>query len=284
MTIKQCTLNNGVKMPQEGFGVYQINDFDTCKQAVLSALAAGYRAIDNAQAYGNEEEVGSALAESPVDRSAVFLTTKIWLSNYGYAGAKRALADSMRKLQVDYLDLVLLHQPYGDYYGAYRALEEAYAAGKVRAIGVSNFYPDRLVDLALNAKVIPAVNQVETHVFNQQVAAQRVMEKYGTQIESWGPLAEGANHLFTNPILTAIGAAHHKTAAQVALRFLLQRNVVIIPKSTHPARIQENLAIWDFQLSSAEMAKIATLDTEKSVFLDHRDPATVEEFVGPRKD
>ena len=281
--MQSVTLNNGVQMPQEGFGVYQIHDAATCQQAVLSALAAGYRSIDTAQAYGNEAAVGAALQQSSVDRHAIFLTSKIWLSNYGYEAAKASIDESLKKLQTDYLDLMLLHQPYCDVYGAYRALEEAYDAGKIRAIGVSNFYPDRLVDLALNARIVPAVNQVETHVFDQQIAATQVMAKYGVQIEAWAPLAEGAHDLFTQPVLTRIGRTHQKTAAQVALRYLLQRGVVIIPKSTHADRIAENLAIWDFTLSPTELDQIRALDTGKSVFLDHRDPATVEEFVGPRQ-
>ncbi|KJW13311.1 aldo/keto reductase [Levilactobacillus spicheri] len=281
--MQSVTLNNGVQMPQEGFGVYQIHDAATCQQAVLSALAAGYRSIDTAQAYGNEAAVGAALQQSSVDRHDIFLTSKIWLSNYGYEAAKASIDESLKKLQTDYLDLMLLHQPYCDVYGAYRALEEAYDAGKIRAIGVSNFYPDRLVDLALNARIVPAVNQVETHVFDQQVAATQVMAKYGVQIEAWAPLAEGAHDLFTQPVLTRIGRAHQKTAAQVALRYLLQRGVVIIPKSTHADRIAENLAIWDFTLSPTELDQIRALDTGKSVFLDHRDPAMVEEFVGPRQ-
>lgn len=218
-----------------------------------------------------------------MDRHDIFLTSKIWLSNYGYEAAKASIDESLKKLQTDYLDLMLLHQPYCDVYGAYRALEEAYDAGKIRAIGVSNFYPDRLVDLALNARIVPAVNQVETHVFDQQIAATQVMAKYGVQIEAWAPLAEGAHDLFTQPVLTRIGRTHQKTAAQVALRYLLQRGVVIIPKSTHADRIAENLAIWDFTLSPTELDQIRALDTGKSVFLDHRDPATVEEFVGPRQ-
>lgn len=283
MTIPTVTLNNGVRMPQEGFGVYQIDDLAICKQAVLDAIETGYRAIDTAQAYGNEAAVGAAIAASPIDRKDLFITSKIWPDHYGYAATKQAIADSLERLGTDYLDLMLLHQPYGDVYGAYRALEEAYANGQLRAIGVSNFYPDRLVDLCLNAKVKPMVNQVETHVFHQQVAAKRWMDKYGVQIESWAPMAEGEHGFFTDPVLTKIAQAHGKSTAQVALRYLLQRGVVIIPKSTHQSRMQENLAIWDFDLTQPELDQILALDTQETFLLDHRDPAIVEEFVGPHQ-
>ncbi|UQS82922.1 aldo/keto reductase [Bombilactobacillus folatiphilus] len=270
------TLNNGVKMPQEGFGVYQIDDLETCKQAVKDALEIGYRSLDTAQAYHNEEAVGAAIAESSVDRQDIFLTTKVWISNYGYEQTKASVEESLRKLQTDYLDLVLLHQPYGDYYGAYRALEDMYEEGKLRAIGVSNFYPDRYVDLVKFNRIVPAVNQLETHVFHQRQIDREYLQKYGTQIESWGPFAEGRNDFFNNATLKEIGAEHDKTAAQVALRFLIQEGVVIIPKSTHQKRMQENLDIWDFALTAAEIEQITALDTKTSLFFDHADPQRVE--------
>lgn len=277
MNIPTVKLNNGVEMPIEGFGVYQIPDFDECKQAVLDALDSGYRAIDTAQAYNNEEAVGAALKESKVSRKDIFLTTKVWISNY--SNAKASVEESMKKLGVDYLDLVLLHQPFADYYSAYRDLEALYKEGKIRAIGVSNFYPDRLIDLVSNTDVVPAINQVETHVFNQQVEANKYMKKYGVQIESWGPFAEGKNNLFTNPVLTEIGKKYNKSAAQVALRYLLQRNVVIIPKSVHKERMQQNLDLYDFELNDDDMNKILALDTKKSLFMDHESAETAEMFM-----
>ncbi len=274
--IPTVTLNNGVKMPQEGFGVYQIDDFDLCKQSVKDALRVGYRAIDTAQGYHNEKAVGQAIAESDIDRSNIFLTTKVWISNYGYEQTKKSVQESLTKLQTNYLDLVLLHQPFNDYYGAYRALEDLYQEGKIRAIGVSNFYADRYLDLVKFNKIIPAVNQLETHVFYQRTEERPYLDKYHTQLESWGPFAEGKNDFFTNPTLVEVGKKHNKTAAQVALRFLVQNGVVIIPKSTHKKRMQENIDIWDFKLSSDEMHKIKQLDTNKSLFFDHRDPKIVD--------
>ncbi|UQS86045.1 aldo/keto reductase (plasmid) [Nicoliella spurrieriana] len=274
--MKRIKLNNGLLMPQEGFGVYQIPDYGDCKQAVMDALSLGYRLLDTAQAYKNEEAVGDAIVESNVDRNDIFLTTKIWVSNYGFEKTQASFNESLKKLNTDYVDLVLLHQPLGDYYGAYRALEQLYQEGKIKAIGVSNFAAARYVDLVSNVKVIPAVNQIETHVFNQEQPIRPYLKEYGTQIESWGPFAEGKNHLFTNETLVAIGEHHDKSAAQVALRFLLQSGVVIIPKSTHIERMKQNLAVWDFELSAAEMKKIQALDENKSFFVDYSDPQFIK--------
>ncbi|WP_219912672.1 aldo/keto reductase [Bombilactobacillus bombi] len=265
-------------MPQEGFGVFQVNDLKVCEQAVLDALDVGYRLIDTAQAYGNEAAVGKAIQASSVKREDIFLTTKVWVSNAGYELAQASIMKSMDNLQTDYLDLVLIHQPFGDYYGTYRALEELYKVGKIRAIGVSNFYPDRYVDLVKNVSVTPAVNQLETHVFNQRQNDRIFLEKYGTQIESWGPFAEGKNNLFQNPTLTKIGQSYNKTAAQVALRFLIQSGVVVIPKSTHKERMQQNFDIWDFVLNEQEMQQLQALDTGKSLFIDHYAGETAEMF------
>ena len=272
------TLNNGVKMPMLGYGVYQVAP-EECERCVLDALSVGYRAVDTAQAYGNEEGVGSALKKSGVLRSEVFLTTKVWITNAGEEKAARSIDESLRKLGTDYVDLLLIHQPFGDYYGTYRAMEKAYKAGKVRAIGVSNFYPDRFIDLANFCEVTPAVNQVETHVFQQQKVARGVAEKYGTLIQSWGPFAEGKNGIFTNETLVKIGKKYGKTAAQTALRFLLQSGVAIIPKSTHKERMAENLDILNFSLSEEDMREISALDTGKSLFFSHYDPRTVEWFM-----
>lgn len=272
-------LNNGVEMPQEGFGVYLIDDLAECKQAVKDALEVGYRSIDTAQGYFNEEAVGAAISESPVDRGDIFLTTKVWITNYGYQKTKDSIRESLKKLQTDYLDLVLIHQPVSDYYGAYQALEDLYEDGTIRAIGVSNFLPDRFVDLAEFTRVTPAVNQLETHVFFQQQEARPYLERYQTQIESWGPLAQGKDGLFENKVLTKIGQKYDKTPAQVALRYLAQIGVVIIPKSTHKERMQENLAIWDFELTTDEMAEIKQLDTHKSNVIDYLDPDTIGFFA-----
>ncbi len=272
------TLNNGVKMPQLGYGVYQTPPEDT-ERCVLEAIEVGYRSIDTAQAYGNEEGVGNAIQKCGLPREDLFITTKIWISNAGYEKAKASIAESLRKLQTDYIDLLLIHQPFGDYYGTYRAMEEAYRAGKVRAIGVSNFYPDRYLDLAHFAEIKPAVNQVETHVFQQQKIAKEYLKKNGTQIMSWGPFAEGKNDYFNNPVLKDIAAAHGKSAAQVALRFLLQSDVVLIPKSVHKERMEENFNVFDFALTDEEMARIEALDTGKSLFFSHYDPQTVEWFM-----
>lgn len=272
------TLNNGVKMPQLGYGVYQTPPEDT-ERCVLEAIEVGYRSIDTAQAYGNEEGVGNAIQKCGLPREDLFITTKIWISNAGYEKAKASIEESLCKLQTDYIDLLLIHQPFGDYYGTYRAMEEAYRAGKVRAIGVSNFYPDRYLDLAHFAEIKPAVNQVETHVFQQQKIAKEYLKKNATQIMSWGPFAEGKNDYFNNPVLKAVAAAHGKSAAQVALRFLLQSDVVLIPKSVHKERMEENFNVFDFALTDEEMARIEALDTGKSLFFSHYDPQTVEWFM-----
>lgn len=272
------TLNNGVKMPKLGYGVYQTPPEET-ERCVLDAIRIGYRSIDTAQAYGNEEGVGNAIVKCGLPREDLFITTKIWISNYGYEKAKASIEESLKKLQTGYIDLLLLHQPFGDYYGAYRAMEEAYKEGKVRAIGVSNFYPDRYLDIFHFSEIKPVVNQVETHVFQQQKVAKKYMEKHGTQIMSWGPFAEGKNDYFQNPVLKEIGAQHGKSVAQVALRFLLQSDVVVIPKSTHENRMKENFDVFDFALTEEDMKKIQALDTGKSLFFSHYDPETVEWFM-----
>ena len=269
------TLNNGVRMPMLGYGVYQVSN-EECERCVLDAISVGYRAIDTAQSYGNEEAVGSAVQRCGVPRDELFLTTKVWISNAGYEAAKDSIDRSLQKLRTDYIDLLLIHQPFGDYYGTYRAMEEAYKDGKLRAIGVSNFYPDRLIDLCQFVEVTPAVNQVETHVFQQQKTAHEYMEKYGVQHESWGPFAEGRKDFFSNPVLTEIGRKYGKSSAQTALRFLLQSNVVVIPKSTHKERMAQNIDVFDFTLSEADMEAIRKLDEGESLFFSHYDPATVE--------
>ena len=279
--MQKVTLNNGVEMPQVGYGVFQVSP-DECERCVSDALKTGYRMIDTAQAYHNEEGVGAAVRKSGIPREELFLISKIWISNYGYEKAKASIDESLRKLGTDYLDLMLLHQPFCDRYGAYRALEAAYKEGKLRAIGVSNFYPDHFIDLASNVEIVPAVNQVETHVFDQQTEAQKYMEEFGTRIMAWGPLAEGRNNFFTNPVLAAIGAKYGKSVAQVALRWLTQRGVIIIPKSVHVERMEQNLDIFDFTLSEEDMAEIARLDTGRSLFFDHHAPETVKMFMGWR--
>jgi diketogulonate reductase-like aldo/keto reductase len=276
--MEYVTLNNGVKMPKLGYGVYQTPAEDT-KRCVLDAIKVGYRHIDTAQAYGNEEGVGEALVECGIPREEFFITTKIWISNAGYENAKKSIDESLKKLHTDYIDLILIHQPFGDYYGSYRAMEEAYEAGKVRAIGVSNFYPDRYLDIEHFAKIKPAVNQVETHVFQQQKVAKEYLAKNNCQIESWGPFAEGKNDYFNNPVLKEVGEKYGKTTAQVALRFLLQSDVVVIPKSVHVERMEQNFNVFDFELSADDMAKIEALDTGKSLFFSHYDPQTVEWFM-----
>ena len=271
------TLNNGVEMPAVGYGVYQVSP-DECVRCVEDALHAGYRLIDTAQSYDNEYEVGQGLRQSGVVRGDIFLTTKIWIANAGYEKAKASIDDSLRRLQTDYIDLMLIHQPFGDYYGTYRAMEEAYKAGKLRAIGVSNFFADRFIDLCHNVEVMPAVNQVETHVFHQQAELHAIMDKYGVVHESWGPCAEGRKDFFTHPVLQRIGTAHHKTAAQAALRFLLQKDIVVIPKSVHKDRMVQNLDIFDFSLSDREMKELEGLDEKESLFFSHYDPKMVEWF------
>lgn len=271
-------LNNGVKMPILGYGVYQTPPEET-ERCVLEALETGYRSIDTAQAYYNEEGVGNALAKCGIPREEIFITTKVWISNAGYEKAKESIRESLRKLQTDYVDLLLIHQPFGDYYGTYRAMEEAYKEGKARALGVSNFYPDRYLDLFHFAEIKPAVNQVETHVFQQQKTARKYMEKYGTQVMSWGPFAEGKNDYFQNPVLKEIGDKHGKSVAQTALRFLIQNGVVVIPKSVHKNRMEENFNVFDFILTEEEMKRIEALDTGESLFFSHYDPETVEWFM-----
>ena len=276
--MEYVTLNNGVKMPQLGYGVYQTPPEET-ERCVWDAIKVGYRSIDAAQAYNNEEGVGNAIVKCGLPREELFITTKIWITNAGYERAKASIDVSLKKLQSDYIDLLLIHQPFGDYYDSYRAMEEAYNAGKVRAIGVSNFYPDRYLDIQHFAEIKPAVNQVETHVFQQQKLAKKYLKKYGTQIMSWGPFAEGKNDYFNNQLLKDNGEAHGKTVAQTALRFLLQSDVILIPKSTHLERMQENYDIFDFSLTDEEMKKIEALDTGRSLFFSHYDPATVEWFM-----
>lgn len=274
-------LNNGVEMPQIGYGVYQVSP-DECERCVSDALKVGYRMIDTAQAYNNEEGVGAAIAKSEIPRNELFIVSKIWISNYGYDKARKSIDESLRRLGTDHIDLMLLHQPYCDRYGAYRALEDAYKEDKLRAIGVSNFYPDHFTDLAENVEIIPTVNQVETHVFNQQTIARKYMEEFGTRTMSWGPLAEGRNNFFTNPVLEKIGQKYGKSVAQVALRWLTQLGIIIIPKSVHIERMEQNLDILDFTLSESDMSEIALLDTGKSLFFDHHDPETVKMFMGWR--
>ena len=276
--MEYVTLNNGVKMPILGYGVYQTPPEET-ERCVLEALETGYRSIDTAQAYYNEEGVGNALAKCGIQREEIFITTKVWISNAGYEKAKESIEESLRKLQTDYVDLLLIHQPFGDYYGTYRAMEEAYKEGKARALGVSNFYPDRYLDLFHFAEIKPAVNQVETHVFQQQKTARKYMEKYGTQVMSWGPFAEGKNDYFQNPVLKEIGDKHGKSVAQTALRFLIQNGGIVIPKSVHKNRMEENLNVFDFTLTEEEMKRIEALDTGESLFFSHYDPETVEWFM-----
>ena len=273
--MQYVTLANGVKMPILGYGVYQASN-EECERCVLDAISVGYRSIDTAQAYHNEEAVGSAIEKCGVPRDELFLTTKVWISNAGYERAKASIDASLKKLRTDYIDLLLIHQPFGDYYGTWRAMEEAYRAGKLRAIGVSNFYPDRLVDLCKFVVIKPMVNQVETHVFQQQTKAREWMDKYGVAHESWGPFAEGRKDFFTNAVLCEIGQKYQKSSAQVALRFLIQRGVIVIPKSTHKERMKENFEVFNFTLTESDMQKIAALDESESAFFSHYDPATVE--------
>lgn len=270
-------LYNGVEVPANGFGVYQVSKED-CKESVLTALKIGYRHIDTAQSYFNESEVGEALKESDVPRKEIFLTTKVWIDNYGEGKTYDSVVESLKKLQTDYLDLILLHQPVGDYYAAYRDLEKLYEEGKVRAIGVSNFYPDRLVDLCMFAKIKPMVNQIEVNVFNQQVEAKKWADKYGVVLEAWAPFAEGRNNMFHNEVLQAIGEKHNKSVAQVILRWLYQRGIVSLAKSVHEERIKENFDIYLFELDNDDMKKIETLDTKTSSFFSHQDPGIIEWF------
>lgn len=276
--MKYVTLNNGVKMPILGYGVYQVSK-DECKRCVLDAIKVGYRLIDTAQSYFNEEEVGEAIAESGVPRKELFITTKVWIEHYGYDDCRASVLESMRKLKVDYIDLVLLHQPFNDYYGAYHALEDLYKEGKIRAIGVSNFYPDRFVDLHSFVDVKPMVNQIEIHPLNQQVEAAKWTEKYHCQLEAWAPFGEGRGDMFNNPVIKKIGDKYQKTVAQTILRWLIQRGIVVIPKSVHLERMKENFAVFDFELTTDEMNTINLLDTKKSSFFSHQDPNMVEWFV-----
>lgn len=280
--MEKVKLNNGVEMPILGFGVFQVTDLAECERSVLDAISSGYRLIDTAQSYKNEEAVGRAIKKSGLARHDLFITTKLWIQSTGYEGAKKAFENSLKKLQLDYLDLYLIHQPYGDVYGEWRAMQELYKEGKVRAIGVSNFHPDRLMDLIIHNEIVPAVNQVETHPFHQQVEAQKFMQQHNVQIESWGPFAEGKNNIFHNEILLAIAKKYNKSVAQVILRWLTQRGIIAIPKSVRRERMEENFNIFDFKLKEEDMNEIGKLDTKASLFFDHRDPAMVK-WLGERK-
>ena len=273
-------LNNGVQMPILGYGVFQIPDQAECERCVLDAIDAGYRLIDTAQAYGNEEAVGNAIKKCGVPREELFITTKVWISNAGYEKAKASIEVSLKKLQLDYLDLLLIHQPFNDYYGTYRAMEELYKEGKLKAIGVSNFYPDRLIDLIKHNEIVPAVNQVETHPFNQQVKAREIMDKYGVHNQAWAPFAEGKNNLFSDETLKAVGDKYNKSNAQVALRYLIQRGVSVLPKTVTKERMLQNIDVFDFELSQEDMDVIAGLDKEQSLFFSHYDPQMVEYLTG----
>lgn len=275
--MKYKLLHNGVKMPQLGYGVYQVTK-EECERCVLNALKIGYRLIDTAQSYFNEEEVGSAIKKSDIPREEIFLTTKVWIEHYGYEECKVSIDKSMKKLQTDYLDLLLLHQPFADYYGAWRALEEYYQAGKIRAIGISNFYPDRMIDIATFSHIKPMINQVEIHPYHQQEKSKNWHDKYGVQMEAWAPFGEGRGDMFTDSVLSAIGAKYDKTVAQVILRWHIQRGIVVIPKSIHYERMVENFNVFDFELSVEDMRKIASLDKKKSAFFSHTDPNMVEWF------
>ena len=280
--MQTVTLNNGVKMPMLGFGVFQVKDLAECERSVVDAIETGYRLIDTAQSYENEEAVGKAIKRSGISRSDLFITTKLWIQSNGYEETKKAFEQSLKKLQLDYLDLYLIHQPYGDVYGEWRAMQELYKAGRVRAIGVSNFHPDRLIDLIIHNEIRPAINQIETHPFHQQLDAQKFLQDNNVQIESWGPFAEGKNNLFHNELLAGIASKHNKSIAQVVIRWLLQRGVIAIPKSVRKERMAENLDVFDYELGAEEMESIKTLDTNASSFFDHRDPAMVK-WLGERK-
>jgi 2,5-diketo-D-gluconate reductase A len=280
--VDKVNLNNGIQMPVLGFGVFQVPDLKECENAVLTAIETGYRLIDTAASYMNESAVGNAIRKSGVAREDLFITTKLWVQDAGYEKTKNAFTKSLNKLQTDYLDLYLIHQPYGDIHGSWRAMEELYKAGKIRAIGVSNFQPDRIMDIIAFNEVCPAVNQIETHPFNQQIETQKFLQENKVQIESWGPFAEGKNDLFRNELLLSIGAKYNKSVAQVVLRWLIQRGVVAIPKSVRKERILENFIVFDFELSSADMFSISTLDMKVSSFFDHRDPEIIK-WIGSRK-
>lgn len=281
LPMKKVKLNNGIEMPILGFGVYQVEPSET-EKVVSEALQVGYRSIDTAAAYENEEAVGKAIKNSGIARDKLFITTKLWVQDTGYEKTKKAFEKSLKKLRLDYLDLYLIHQPFGDYNGSWRAMEELHKDGRIKAIGVSNFHPDRLIDLILHNEVVPAVNQIETHPFNQQITTQRFLKENGVQIESWGPFAEGKNDIFNNQILKTIAKKYNKTTAQVILRWLTQRDVVIIPKSVNKKRMEENFSIFDFELTKEDMHEIQKLDEERSLFLDHRDPETVK-WLSERK-
>ena len=280
--MRSVKLNNGVEMPMLGFGVFQVTDLTECERSVLDAISAGYRLIDTAASYMNEDAVGKAIKRSGVPRADLFITTKLWIQSNGYEGTKKAFENSLKRLHLDYLDLYLMHQPFGDVYGEWRAMQDLYKEGKVRAIGVSNFHPDRLIDLIIHNEIVPAVNQVETHPFHQQIETQQFLQENNVQIESWGPFAEGKNNIFKNELLLSIGKKYNKSIAQVILRWLTQRGVVAIPKSVRKERMEENFNIFDFELSTEDMEAIKTLDTNASSFFDHRDPAMVK-WLGERK-
>jgi len=280
--MQYVTLNNGVTMPILGFGVFQVKDLAECERSVVDAIETGYRLIDTAQSYENEEAVGRAIKKSGVPREALFITTKLWIQSDGYEGTKKAFEKSLQRLQLDYLDLYLIHQPYGDVYGEWRAMQELYKEGRIKAIGVSNFHPDRLIDLIIHHEIVPAVNQVETHPFHQQMDTQQFLQENKVQIESWGPFAEGRNDLFHNELLGSIGRKYNKTIAQVVIRWLTQRGVVAIPKSVRKERMAENINVFDFELSTEDMEAIKTLDMNTSSFFDHRDPKMVQ-WLGERK-
>lgn len=280
--MQSVRLNNGVEMPILGFGVFQVKDLEECERSVVDAINTGYRLIDTAASYMNEEAVGKAIKKSGVPREELFITTKLWIQSNGYEETKKAFENSLKKLQLDYLDLYLIHQPFGDIYGEWRAMQDLYKEGRVRAIGVSNFHSDRLIDLIIHNEIVPAVNQIETHPFHQQIEAQQFLQENNVQIESWGPFAEGKNNIFNNELLLSIGKKYNKTIAQVILRWLTQRGVVAIPKSVRKERMKENFNIFDFELSAEDMEAIKTLDTKASAFFDHRDPAMVK-WLGERK-
>ena len=280
--MQSVSLNNGVQMPILGFGVFQVKDLEECERSVVDAIATGYRLIDTAASYGNEEAVGKAIKRGGVPREDLFITTKLWIQSDGYGGTKKAFQNSLKRLQLEYVDLYLMHQPLGDVYGEWRAMQEIYKEGRVRAIGVSNFQPDRLIDLIMHNEILPAVNQVETHPFHQQIETQKFLQENNVQIESWGPFAEGKNNIFHNELLLSIGKKYNKSIAQVVIRWLTQRGVIAIPKSVRKERIEENFNVFDFELSANDMETIKTLDTKESLFFDHRDPAMVK-WLGERK-
>lgn len=280
--MENIILNNGVEMPILGFGVFQITDPIECEKSVIDALKVGYRSLDTAASYLNEVSVGNAIKKSGVEREELFVTTKLWVQDTGYENTKKAFEKSLNRLQLDYLDLYLIHQPYGDVHGSWRAMEELYSEGKIKAIGVANFHPDRLIDLILQNKVVPAINQIETHPFHQQIETQKFLQDNDVQIESWGPFAEGKNDIFKNELLSSIGQQHHKSTAQIILRWLTQRGIIVIPKSVKKERMAENFDVFDFKLSDKEMEMITTLDTNKSLFFDHRDPEMVK-WLSTRK-